>query len=101
MIVSVEPIASVPVKCVEVDNESHLYLAGRAMIPTHNSLAGQNLAWHWTHRHGLPVYFASLEMTTDDITTRTLAQVSQVAQVAQASAQQKACTRTGQVQAGG
>lgn len=79
MIVSVEPIASVPVKCVEVDNASHLYLAGRAMIPTHNSLAGQNLAWHWAHRHGLPVYFASLEMTADDITTRTLAQVSQVA----------------------
>ena len=43
------------------------------------SLAGQNLAWHWAHRHGLPVYFASLEMTADDITTRTLAQVAQVA----------------------
>lgn len=42
------------------------------------SLLGQNLAWHWSQRHGLPVYFASLEMSTDELTTRTLAQVSQV-----------------------
>lgn len=42
------------------------------------SLAGQNLAWHWAYRHKLPVYFASLEMTTDEITTRTLAQVARV-----------------------
>ncbi len=37
MIVSVEPIPSVPVRCIAVDNKSHLYLAGPAMIPTHNS----------------------------------------------------------------
>jgi phage terminase large subunit-like protein len=37
MIVSVEPVKSVPVKCVAVDSESHLYLAGRTMIPTHNT----------------------------------------------------------------
>ncbi len=34
---SVTKIESVPVKCVEVDNEDHLYLAGESMIPTHNS----------------------------------------------------------------
>ncbi|HEY6542206.1 MAG TPA: helicase C-terminal domain-containing protein, partial [Ktedonobacteraceae bacterium] len=28
-----------PVRCIQVDSESHLYLAGRSMIPTHNSLA--------------------------------------------------------------
>lgn len=36
-IVSVEPIDSVPVKCIAVDSPSSLYLAGRAMIPTHNT----------------------------------------------------------------
>jgi phage terminase large subunit-like protein/intein/homing endonuclease len=34
---SVEPVESVPVRCIAVDNEDHLYLAGKTMIPTHNS----------------------------------------------------------------
>ncbi|WP_406046351.1 FtsK/SpoIIIE domain-containing protein [Micromonospora sp. NBC_00898] len=36
-IMDVRPIASVPVRCIEVDSQSHLYLASRACIPTHNS----------------------------------------------------------------
>lgn len=36
-IISVEQIASVPVRCIEVNSESHLYLAGTGMIPTHNT----------------------------------------------------------------
>jgi hypothetical protein len=36
-IVDVRPVASVPVRCIEVDSPSHLYLASRANIPTHNS----------------------------------------------------------------
>lgn len=42
------------------------------------SISGQNLAWHWSRRHNLPTFFASLEMTSDEITTRTLSQVAQV-----------------------
>lgn len=34
---------SVPVKCIQVSGESHLYLAGREMIPTHNSEAENNI----------------------------------------------------------
>lgn len=34
---SVTSIGSQPVKCIQVDSPSHLYLAGRAMVPTHNS----------------------------------------------------------------
>jgi hypothetical protein len=47
-IVSVEPVESVPVKCVAVDSPHRLYLAGRAMIPTHNTdlLAGLALTRH-------------------------------------------------------
>lgn len=37
-ITRVEPIESVPVRCIQVDNADHMYLAGRAMIPTHNSM---------------------------------------------------------------
>lgn len=38
-IVSCDPIPSVPVRCIQVDSPSHLYLITEAMIPTHNSTA--------------------------------------------------------------
>lgn len=37
-VVAVEHIASVPVQCIEVDSPSRLFLAGRQMVPTHNTL---------------------------------------------------------------
>lgn len=36
-IVDIRPVDSRPVRCITVDSENHLYLAGDAMIPTHNS----------------------------------------------------------------
>lgn len=36
-IVSAKLVPSVPVRCIEVDNESHMFLAGNSLIPTHNS----------------------------------------------------------------
>ena len=41
---AVRAVASRPVKCVSVDSPSHLYLAGRSMIPTHNSAFIENVA---------------------------------------------------------
>lgn len=38
VIVSVEPIESVPVRCLTVTGPSHLYLVGIEHIPTHNTL---------------------------------------------------------------
>lgn len=35
--IKVEPVQSVPVKCIQVDREDGMYLVGRHMIPTHNS----------------------------------------------------------------
>lgn len=37
MIESVEPIPSEPGRCITVDNEDHLYLAGRDFLVTHNT----------------------------------------------------------------
>jgi hypothetical protein len=37
MVVAVEPIEPVPVRCIAVDSPSNLFLAGRDMIPTHNT----------------------------------------------------------------
>jgi hypothetical protein len=36
-IVDVQSVPSVAVRCIEVDSDSKLYLAGRSMVPTHNS----------------------------------------------------------------
>jgi len=43
-IVSVTPTASVPVRCIEIDSPSHLYLAGVGMVPTHNSCETEMIA---------------------------------------------------------
>ncbi len=47
MVTSIEPVPSVPVRCITVDAPSHLYLAGRSAVPTHNStdIAGICLGW--------------------------------------------------------
>jgi len=38
-VVAVREVPSRPVRCIRVESQSHLYLAGKSMIPTHNSLA--------------------------------------------------------------
>jgi len=43
-ITSIEPTASVPVQCIGVDNENHLYLAGKTLIATHNTAGGAQKA---------------------------------------------------------
>lgn len=36
-IVAINPVESVPVRCIAVDSPSHLFLAGKGMVPTHNT----------------------------------------------------------------
>jgi len=43
-IVAIDEIDSVPVKCIAVDSTSKLYLAGEAMVPTHNTNMDNKLA---------------------------------------------------------
>ena len=54
-IVDVRPVSSVPVKCITVDSPSHLYLASRSMIPTHNSRAGAEQVLVWAQTPGLRI----------------------------------------------
>jgi replicative DNA helicase len=65
-------VAGVPVRCVEVDNPEHLYLAGRSMIPTHNSTLGLDFARSCSIRHGLTSCIFSLEMSKTEIVMRML-----------------------------
>lgn len=71
-VVAVRPIPSVPVRCVEVDSGDHLYLAGRGMIPTHNSTLGLDFARSCSVRHGLTSVVFSLEMSRTEIVMRLL-----------------------------
>ena len=41
-IVAITPVPSRPCRCIAVADESHLFLAGRGMVPTHNTEAGLN-----------------------------------------------------------
>lgn len=71
-IVDVRPVPSVPVRCVEVDNADHLYLAGRSMVPTHNSTLGMDFMRSCSIKHGLASVIFSLEMSKTEIVMRLL-----------------------------
>jgi replicative DNA helicase len=71
-IVDVRPVRSVPVRCVQVDNADHLYLAGESMIPTHNSTLGLDLARSCSVAHGMASVIFSLEMSRTEIVMRLL-----------------------------
>ncbi|MBO2453578.1 replicative DNA helicase [Actinomadura barringtoniae] len=78
-IVDVRPVESVPVRCVQVDNDDHMYLAGRSCIPTHNSTLALDFARAASIKHGLTSAFFSLEMGRNEITMRLLSAEARVA----------------------
>ncbi|MGW6119442.1 replicative DNA helicase [Nocardia sp. NPDC055165] len=71
-IVDVRRVESVPVRCVEVDNADHLYLAGRSMVPTHNSTLGMDFMRSCSIKHGMASVIFSLEMSRTEIVMRLL-----------------------------
>ena len=70
LITAVRPIPSVPVRCVEVDSADHLYLAGRSMVPTHNSTLGLDIARHAAVKAAVPTVVFSLEMSRTELVQR-------------------------------
>jgi replicative DNA helicase len=72
-VVSVEPVPSEPVRCVEIDHPDHLYLASRSMIPTHNSTLGIDIVRSASIKHNMASVVFSLEMSRNEITMRLLA----------------------------
>nr|WP_308199979.1 replicative DNA helicase [Actinotalea sp. C106] len=77
-IVAVEPVDSVPVRCVEIAHPEHLYLAGNAMVPTHNSTIGLDIVRSASIKHGLTSVVFSLEMSRNEITMRMLSAEARV-----------------------
>lgn len=43
-IVAIEPVESVPVRCITVAHESALYVVGEGFVPTHNTMNGTSFA---------------------------------------------------------
>ncbi|WP_460801922.1 replicative DNA helicase [Microbacterium sp. GXF6406] len=69
---AIRPIDSVPVRCVQVDNVDHLYLAGTSMVPTHNSTLALDFARAASIGNNMPSVFFSLEMGRSEIAMRLL-----------------------------
>lgn len=69
---AVRRLPSVPVRCVEVDNAAHLYLAGPAMVPTHNSTLGLDFMRSCSIKHRMASVIFSLEMSKSEIVMRLL-----------------------------
>ena len=62
----------VPVRCVQVDAADHVYLAGRAMVPTHNSTLGLDFLRSCSIKHRMAGVIFSLEMSESEIVMRLL-----------------------------
>ena len=77
-ITDVRRIPSVPVRCVQVDNDDHLYLAGRSMIPTHNSTIGLDFLRAASIKAQMTTAMFSLEMGRSEITMRLLSAEAQI-----------------------
>ncbi|HMT89414.1 MAG TPA: replicative DNA helicase, partial [Dermatophilaceae bacterium] len=66
------------VRCIEVAAADHLYLAGRSMIPTHNSTLGLDIARSAAIKHKMAAVVFSLEMSKTEITMRLLSAEAQI-----------------------
>jgi replicative DNA helicase len=78
-VVDVRRVPSVPVRCVEVDSDDHLYLAGPTMVTTHNSTLGLDIARAAAIKHNMTTCVFSLEMSRNEITMRLLSAEARVA----------------------
>src|SRR5215831_15249665 len=55
-VTAVEPVASVPVRCIQVDHPSHTYLAGHECIPTHNTTVALHAAANAQKNGGIAAF---------------------------------------------
>lgn len=58
-IVSVEKIETAPTRCIQVSGNSHLFLAGPGMVPTHNSFSAAIFTCWWIDTRYPDVFVAS------------------------------------------
>lgn len=78
-IVGIKEVDSVPVRCIEVDNKDHMYLAGKSLVPTHNSIFSVNCAIAAAMANKSVMFF-SLEMEKNEIEDRILSATTGIPQ---------------------
>jgi len=77
-VVAIEEMPTVPVRCIAVSSPSHLFLAGRAMVPTHNTSFALGMLAHVGIVLRRPALLFSLEMGHLELTQRMLASEAKV-----------------------
>ncbi|MGC5257814.1 replicative DNA helicase [Gordonia sp. DT218] len=77
-LISVRPVDSVPVRCVQVDNDEQMYLAGEAMVPTHNSTLAMDFLRSCSITNHQTSAMFSLEMSKTEIVMRLLSAEAKV-----------------------
>ena len=77
-ITAVRPVPSVAVRCVQVDNHDHLYLAGAGCVPTHNSTLALDFMRSCSVKHRMASVMFSLEMSKSEIVMRLLSAEAKV-----------------------
>ena len=68
-VVDVTPVPTVPVRCIQVEAEDGLFLAGRSMIPTHNSTLLSCVSAR-AARDGAPVLYVTGEESAAQVRLR-------------------------------
>ena len=66
-VTAVDPVPSVPVRCIAVDSPSRLYLAGPGLIPTHNTTMLIQLVSIFARLSGKSAYFLSGEQSPGEV----------------------------------
>ncbi|MGH2718242.1 MAG: replicative DNA helicase, partial [Actinomycetota bacterium] len=77
-VVALRPVPPVPVRCIQVDAPSHLYLAGEGLVPTHNSALALSIAQHVATNDHVPVVYFSLEMSKMELVQRLMCSEARV-----------------------
>ena len=78
LLIDVRDSESVPVRCIEVAAEDHLYLAGESGVPTHNSTIGLDIMRSCSIKNGKSSVLFSLEMSKSEIVMRLMSAESRV-----------------------
>ena len=69
---SIIEVESVPCRCLQVDNEEHLFLCGKTLIPTHNTtVASSYLLWYaMFHPNKTVLLLGNIQATAQEIMDR-------------------------------
>jgi replicative DNA helicase len=77
-VAAIREVPSVPVRCIQVDSPNHLYLAGGACVPTHNTSFVLNVALNAAVEQKKPIAVFSLEMSKEQLVERMLCEQARI-----------------------